>query len=508
MFLYKSKIRDKEKPGLLEEIKICAKRGVKGKDALIPREECGVCGVYNNSDAANLAYLGLYALQHRGQESAGIATTNGENLYRFAGMGKVAEIFNQSKLDQLEGKVAIGQNRYSTSGASFLRNAQPLRMLTHFGPIALAHNGNLTNSTTLRKRLENEGSILQTTVDTEVIAHLMAKSGKDKMVDAVIFAINQIKGAYSLLILTRKKLIAIRDPHGFRPLVMGKVGDTTVFASETCALDIMDAEYIRDVKPGEMVVMEEGKIVSLFPFEGKNGSASYPRSLCIFEHIYFARPDSIIFRESVYDFRINLGKQLARESYIDADLVVPVPDSSLVAAIGFSQESKIPYSMGLIRSHYIGRTFIEPEQKIRDFGAKIKYNVVKAAIKGKKVILVDDSIMRGTTSRKIIKMFRKGGVMEIHMRISAPPTRFPCYYGIDIPTSGELIASSNTVEEIRKYIGVDSLRYLSEEGMVSASARDVNFCKACFDGNYITPLEEGYDRRQNLLFQEMQVEES
>lgn len=499
----------KNREGIQEELQLCLSRADYARNQQNPSEECGVFGIYGHKYAANLAYLGLYALQHRGQESAGIASTNGENLYRYAGMGQVATVFNEDKLKELEGFAAIGHNRYSTTGASLYRNAQPLRAYTHLGAIAIAHNGNLTNTNTIRTRLEKEGSIFQTTMDSEVIVHLLARSKGKNMEEAFVDAIQQVKGAYSLVMLSNHCLIAMRDPHGFRPLVMGRVNGSTVFASETCALDIIDAEYIRDVEPGEMVIIQDGNLHSLYPFaEEEKKENYYGKSLCIFEHIYFARPDSYIFKESVYDFRFNLGKTLAKEQPVDADIVVPVPDSSVVAAIGFSQESGIPYATGLVRSHYIGRTFIEPEQKIRDFGAKIKYNVISAAIKDKRVVLVDDSIMRGTTSKKIIKMLKKGGAQEIHMRISAPPTKHPCYYGIDIPTSKELIAANLSVDEIRKYIGVDSLGYLSEKGMISASSRKINFCTACFNGKYPVPPEEGYDSKQRNLIKEMRVEES
>ncbi len=492
-------------PGMTEEIALAGRRCQRSREGIIPGEECGVFGIHNHTYAANLAYLGLYALQHRGQESAGIAATNGENLFRYAGMGQVAQVFNEKKLAQLEGYSAIGHNRYSTSGASLYRNAQPLRVYTHHGPVALAHNGNLTNSNTLRQRLEKQGSIFHTTIDSEVIVHLMAKHDQGDSLTAVIAAVREVRGAYSLLLMTTNMLVGMRDPHGFRPLVLGKLDGSYIFASETCALDIIDAQYIRDIEPGEMAVIRDGKLESYYPFGQKKSDQD--TSLCIFEHIYFARPDSFIFKESVYNFRVNLGRQLAREAPADADLVVPVPDSSVVAAIGYSQESGIPYASGLIRSHYIGRTFIEPEQKIRDFGAKIKYNVIAAAVKDKNIVLVDDSIMRGTTSRKIIKMLQRGGARKVHMRISAPPTKFPCFYGIDIPTTEELIAANHSIEGIRDFIGVDSLSYLSEEGMLSASQRDIGFCTACFTGRYKVEPEKNYDRRQRLLFQEMHIEE-
>jgi amidophosphoribosyltransferase len=471
-----------------------------------PKEECAIFGIYNSQDAANFTYLGLYSQQHRGQESSGIVSSDGEHLYRFAGMGLVANIFTESKMKELRGHMAIGHNRYSTTGASFLRNAQPLRVESHLGPISLAHNGNLVNSWDLRNRMEKQGSIFQTTIDSEVIVHLMAKSGEDNLLDALCVALREIKGAYSLLILTPKNLIAIRDPNGFRPLVMGERSDgSIVFASETCAFDITETKYIRDVEPGEMVVVDHTGIKSYYPFPEEKPS------LCIFEYIYFARPDSYIFNESVYKVRKELGKQLAKELPVEADVIVPVPDSANIAAIGYSEESGIPYANGLIRSHYIGRTFIEPDQKIRDFGAKIKYNVVREVVNGKRVVILDDSIMRGTTARKIIKMLRHAGAKEVHMRISAPPTISPCYYGIDIPTHKELIAATHTIEEITKYLRVESLAYLTVDSMNRAVAdhRGGGFCNACFTGSYpvdfTTPEDLG---NQKSLFQEYLVEES
>ncbi|MBE7412604.1 MAG: amidophosphoribosyltransferase [Leptospiraceae bacterium] len=470
-----------------------------------PKEECAVFGIFNSPEAANFTYLGLYSLQHRGQESSGIVTSDGSHLYRYAGMGLVASVFTESKIKELEGYAAIGHNRYSTTGASFLRNAQPLRVESHLGGVALAHNGNLINSWDIRKNLEKEGSIFQTTIDSEVIVHLMAKSGSKDPLVALSDALNIVQGAYSLLVLTNKYLIAVRDPNGFRPLVMGKRSDgAIVFASETCAFDITDTEYIRDVEPGEMIVVDHLGIKSYFPFSEKS------HSLCIFEYIYFARPDSYIFGESVYKIRKSLGVLLAKESPVDADVVIPVPDSAVVAAQGYSEESGIPYRSGLIRSHYVGRTFIEPDQKIRDFGAKVKYNVVKEVVNGKRVIVVDDSIMRGTTSRKIIKMIRQAGAKEIHFRVSAPPTISPCYYGIDIPTHSELIAATHTIEEIQKYLRVDSIAYLSNEMLDKSVATHPSkgFCKACFTGKYPIEFQAIEEGNQKSLFQEYAVEEN
>lgn len=489
--------------------------------ALYPREECGIYGIYGCPEAANFTYLGLYSLQHRGQESAGIVSTNGERLYRKAGMGQVSHVFNKDKLNELAGHAAIGHNRYSTTGASFLRNAQPIRVESNMGSFAVAHNGNLVNSWTLRKELESTGSIFQTTADSEVIVHLMSRSGNTDFLDALCHSLRQVKGAYSLLMLNKDALYVVRDPNGFRPLVLGQREDGSyVVASETCAFDITEAEYIRDIKPGELVRIDANGLSSHFPF------APVSESLCIFENIYFSRPDSVIFGRSVFDVRKSLGRHLAKEHPVEADVVVPVPDSSTVAALGYSEESGIPYTMGLIRSHYIGRTFIEPEQKIRDFGAKIKYNVIASAVKGKRVVLVDDSIMRGTTSRKLIKMFRKAGATEIHMRISAPPTKFPCYYGIDIPTRDELIAANNSVEEIIEYLQVDSLGYMSldttKAAMIEsdevASAQNGHstngatpqkrgWCMGCFSGEYPLELHDDVDGDQKELFPDYLVEE-
>ncbi|EOQ96897.1 amidophosphoribosyltransferase [Leptospira wolbachii serovar Codice str. CDC] len=418
-------------------------------------------------------------------------------------MGLVANIFTQPKIKELIGDSAIGHNRYSTTGASFLRNAQPIRVESHLGPVALAHNGNLVNSWDIRNRLERDGSIFQTTIDSEVIVHLMAKSHKTDLLEALCESLSQVRGAYSLLVLTPRYLIAVRDPNGFRPLVMGKRSDgAIVFASETCAFDITETEYVRDVEPGEMVVIDHTGVRSLYPFPKAKPS------LCIFEYIYFARPDSYIFEESVYKVRKSLGRQLARVMPVEADVVIPVPDSANIAALGYSEESGIPYQSGLVRSHYIGRTFIEPDQKIRDFGAKIKYNVVKEVVNGKRVVIIDDSVMRGTTSRKIIKMIRNAGAKEIHFRVSAPPTVSPCYYGIDIPTHKELIASTHSIDEIQKYLRVDTLAYLTLDTMHKAveGHKGGGFCDACFTSNY--PVEfQDHAGNQKSLFTEYATEE-
>lgn len=468
-----------------------------------PKEECAIFGIYNSKEAANFTYLGLYSMQHRGQESSGIVTTDGSHLYRYANMGLVANIFTQPKIKELIGDAAIGHNRYSTTGASFLRNAQPVRVESHLGPVALAHNGNLVNSWDIRNKLERDGSIFQTTIDSEVIVHLMAKSHKSDLLEALCESLAQVRGAYSLLVLTPRYLIAVRDPNGFRPLVMGKRSDgAIVFASETCAFDITETEYVRDVEPGEMIVIDHTGMRSLYPFPKAKPS------LCIFEYIYFARPDSYIFEESVYKVRKSLGRQLARVMPVEADVIIPVPDSANIAALGYSEESGIPYQSGLVRSHYIGRTFIEPDQKIRDFGAKIKYNVVKEVVNGKRVVIIDDSVMRGTTSRKIIKMIRNAGAKEIHFRVSAPPTVSPCYYGIDIPTHKELIASTHSIDEIQKYLRVDSLAYLTLDTMHKAveGHKGGGFCDACFTSNY--PVEfQDHAGNQKSLFTEYATEE-
>lgn len=470
-----------------------------------PKEECGIAGLYNIDEAANYAYLGIYALQHRGQESAGIVSTDEKHLFRFAGMGKVAEVFKEAKLKQLKGRHAIAHNRYSTTGASFLRNAQPIRVESRFGTMALAHNGNLSNAWSIRKKLENEGSIFQTTADSEVLCHLMARSNHSDFLAALIDAAGQIKGAFSLLVLTKDSLYAIRDPNGFRPLVLGKKEDGWVLASETCALDIIGAEYVRDIEPGELIRINSQGLESHHPFK------KAAHKLCIFEFVYFARPDSKIFNQAVYDVRFRLGEILAEESPAEGDVIIPVPDSSTVAALGFSNYSGIPFHTGLIRSHYIGRTFIEPDQKIRDFGAKLKYNAIETVVRDKRVVVLDDSIMRGTTQKKIITMLREAGAKEIHIRISSAPTRFPCYYGIDIPTKEELIAHSNSINEIRDFLKVESISYLTLEGMLRAAYADGNYCTACFDGDYPIQLDKGYQEdfnNQKTLFEEYEVEEN
>lgn len=455
-------------------------------------DECGVFGLYDHPEAANLTYLGLYALQHRGQESAGISSSNGREIKLERRMGLVAEVFNEENLQALKGHMAIGHVRYSTAGSSMVGNAQPLMIGCHRGQISLCHNGNLVNAFQIRNDLEKQGAIFMSTSDSEVVLHLIARSREETMERAIIDALSQIQGAYSLLFMTRDKMIAVRDPHGFRPLVMGRLGKSTVFASETTALDLIEADLLREVAPGEMVVVDR---------EGVNASFPFPRrepKHCVFEHIYFARPDSTIFDRHVDFSRHRLGETLAREHPVEADMVIPVPDSGVYAALGYSKQSGIPVKFALVRNHYVGRTFIEPKQSIRHFGVKIKLNPVRGLIEGRRVVLVDDSIVRGTTSRKIIKMVRQAGAREVHLMISSPPIVSPCYYGIDTPTRRELIGSSHTVEEIENYLGVESLGYLSLEGMlqsVGAEESGAPFCTSCFTGDYpVAPPGDLLDR--------------
>jgi len=451
-------------------------------------DECGVFGVFGHPEAANLTYLGLYALQHRGQESAGIVASSGGDLNLHRAMGEVEEIFQPRVLAKLPGASAIGHTRYSTAGDKALLNAQPILVDCSKGKIAVAHNGNLTNAGEWRRKLEHRGSIFQANSDTEVIVHLIARSQARNFSGALGDALNQLEGAYSLLVLTPDELYAVRDPRGFRPLVLGRIpstenGDAWLVASETCAFDLLNAQYVREIEPGEMLRISRSGLESI------HFSPPKPHQYCIFEHVYFSRPDSIIFGRSVNQSREMLGRLLAREHPVEADMVVPVPDSGVPAAIGFALESKIPFRMGLIRNHYIGRTFIEPSQAIRNFGVKLKLNPVRELIKGKRVVLVDDSIVRGTTSRKLVRMMREAGAKEVHMRISCPPTISPCYYGVDTPTRAELIASANSPEEIRKYLGADSLGYLSLPGLRQAvDDTKGDFCTSCYTGVYPTDL--------------------
>jgi len=446
-------------------------------------DECGVFGVFGHEEASKLTYLGLYALQHRGQESAGIVSSDGGELHLHRAMGEVEEIFTPPVLANLPGNLAIGHTRYSTAGDKALLNAQPIMIDCNKGKVALGHNGNLTNAAEWRRKLEHRGSIFQTNSDTEVIVHLLARSQARNLSGALGDALNQVEGAYSLLVLTTDELIAVRDPRGFRPLNLGKIGDTWLVASETCAFDLLNARYIREIEPGEMVRISRSGIESI------HFAPEKPRQQCIFEHVYFARPDSIIFGRSVNDSREALGRTLAKEHPAIADIVVPVPDSGVPAAVGYALESRIPFRMGLIRNHYIGRTFIEPSQAIRNFGVKLKLNPVRSLIEGQRVVLVDDSIVRGTTSRKIVRMVRESGAKEVHVRISCPPTISPCYYGVDTPTREELIASSSTPEEICKFIGADSLGYVSMAGLKQAvNDTEGNYCTSCYTGVYPTDL--------------------
>ncbi len=440
---------------------------------------CGIFGIYNHPEASNHTYLGLYALQHRGQESAGIVSSDGKKLYHYRQMGLVSEVFTREVLKRLPGKSAIGHVRYSTAGSSELKNAQPFVVEYSKGGMAICHNGNLTNALLIRSELESEGSIFQSNMDTEVIVHLIARAKEKKFVDRVIHALKKVEGAYSLLFLTEKEMVAVRDPHGFRPLVLGQLKDSPVIASETCAFDLIGARLIREIEPGEILLINENGIKSFHPFPHQ------PIHQCIFEFIYFARPDSLIFNRSVYEVRKSLGIQLAKESPAEVDMVVPIPDSGFPATLGYSFESKIPLELGMIRNHYIGRTFIEPEQRIRHFGVKIKLNPVKELLKNRRIVTVDDSIVRATTSRKIIKMFRHAGAKEVHMRISSPPITHPCFFGIDTPKRSELIASSLNVKQIQRFINATTLNYLSLEGLKKCVKSEAEqFCYACFTGDY------------------------
>ncbi len=446
-------------------------------------EECGVIGVFGHPEASKLAYLGLYALQHRGQESAGVVSSDGQRLFNHKAMGQVSEIFSQDVLQRLPGTLAIGHTRYSTTGSTTLTNAQPLIVDCNKGMIAVGHNGNLVNAVEIRRRLEKKGSIFQTTSDTEVILHLVAESRSRSLPDALADALRQVEGAFSIVVLTRDRVIAVRDPRGFRPLCLGRLDDGVVFASETCAFDLIGATYHGEVEPGEMVIAEASGLTRV------RFTPALQRRHCIFEHVYFSRPDSIVFGRPVHRSRENMGKLLARQCPIDADIVVPVPDSGSAAAVGYAMESGIPLKFGLIRNHYVGRTFIEPRQAIRDFGVKLKLNPVRDILDGQRVILVDDSIVRGTTSRKIVRMIREAGAKEVHMRISCPPTISPCFYGVDTPTERELIAANHTIEEIRDFINADSLGYLSLESLKEAvQDTEGHFCDACYTGKYPTEL--------------------
>lgn len=449
-------------------------------------DECGVFGIYGHSEAPALTRLGLYALQHRGQESAGIATADGERLRLTRAMGQVSEAFDERFLNSMTGDVAVGHVRYSTAGDSRIVNAQPILIDCVHGEIALCHNGNLVNAAELRSYLVGQGHIFQTNSDTEVVLHLYARSQAPTPQDAIVESVAQVRGAFSLLLLTKDHLIAVRDPHGFRPLALGTLGDATVICSETCALDLIGAKYQRDVEPGEVLVIGRDGQRSYRPFQ------SAQLSHCVFEHVYFARPDSLVFGRSVNEIRTNLGRLLAKEAPADADVVVPIPDSGMCAAVGFAEESGLPIRMGLIRNHYVGRTFIAPQQEIRGFRVRVKLNPVRSILENKKVILVDDSLVRGTTSRKIVGMVRAAGAREIHMRISCPPTVSPCYYGIDTPSRSELLGASHSIDEIRDFVKSDTLSYLSLDGLRQAvGRRSGDYCTSCYTGEY--PVEAPKD---------------
>jgi amidophosphoribosyltransferase len=463
-------------------------------------DECGVFGIFGHPEAANLTYLGLYALQHRGQEGCGIVSSDGHNLHAWRGMGLVADVFrDDSVFGKLPGQSAIGHVRYSTAGSSDLKNVQPIMVDYHRGSIAVAHNGNLVNAREIRNELERSGSIFSTTSDTEVTIHLLAGSQSDLLPDRLTEALSVVKGAYSAGFLTDTRMVAVRDPNGFRPLALGRLNDAYVVASETCAFDLIEAEFIREIEPGEMIVINKHGLTSYKPFPATQATP------CIFEFIYFARPDSTIFGHQVYQVRKQFGRQLAIEHPVDADLVIAVPDSGVPAAIGYAEQAGKPFELGLIRNHYVGRTFIEPQQSIRHFGVKLKLNPVRSVLEGKRVVVVDDSIVRGTTARKIIKMIRNAGAKEVHVRISSPPTSYPCYYGIDTPTRKELISSSHTIEEINRYITADTLGYLSQGGMLAAAGVQVDtacghFCDACFSGHYPVKFPRLKDDTQLGLF--------
>ncbi len=450
---------------------------------------CGIFGVTGHKDAARLVYLGLYALQHRGEESAGIVTCDKKRTHSHQGMGLVEDIFDERAIRSLKGNIAVGHVRYSTTGSSLERNIQPFIVNHKRGHIAIAHNGNLTNTLQLRESLEENGAIFQTTMDSEIIVHYLAHSKEKNCKEKVAEALSPLEGAYSLVMMLDDILVGARDPHGFRPLCLGKLNDAYVLASETCALDLIQAEYVREIEPGEIVFIRDKKVESIKPFAKKK------HAFCIFEYIYFARPDSNIFGKNVYLTRKRLGAQLAKESPADCDLVMPIPDSGSYAAVGFAEKSKLPFEIGMIRNHYVGRTFIQPSQFIRDFRVRVKLNPIKDVIKGKKLGIVEDSIVRGTTSKARVKTIRNSGAKKIHMRISCPPIKFPCFYGIDFPTKKELIAANNSVKGIQKFMGLDSLKYLSLEGMLKAMLLPkCEFCTACFNGDYPTKIPKKFSK--------------
>ncbi|MBU0533883.1 MAG: amidophosphoribosyltransferase [Candidatus Omnitrophica bacterium] len=452
---------------------------------------CGIFGIYGHKDASRLTYLGLYALQHRGEESAGIVAANGGGKVKsHNGMGLVSDVFNEKTIKSLHGNVAVGHVRYSTTGSSISKNIQPFLVAHRKGHIAIAHNGNLVNTRQLRRGMESKGSIFQTSMDSELVVHLIAKSDKKDKEHVIIDALSQLEGAYSIILMLNNTLIGARDPYGFRPLCIGKLDGAYVLASETCALDLIQAKYVRDIEPGEIVFIDNKGLRSIKPFPPQTHAS------CIFEYIYFSRPDSNIFEKNVYLTRKRLGKQLAKEHPVKADLIMPIPDSGNYAALGFAEASNIPYEIGMIRNHYIGRTFIQPSQFIRDFKVKIKLNPIKDVLKGKRIVIIEDSIVRGTTSRIRVKTLREAGAKEIHMRVSCPPLISPCFYGIDFPTKKELIASNRTIESIKDFIGLDSLKYLSLEGMLkSMLLPKEEFCTACFTGNYPTKLSKKVSKK-------------
>jgi amidophosphoribosyltransferase len=455
-----------------------------------PKHYCGVFGVYGHPNAAELTYYGLYALQHRGQESAGIVTSDGKHFHKHRGMGLVSQVFKGSVLHDMVGQIAVGHTRYSTTGSSHLLNAQPLTANCARGQIAIAHNGNLTNATKLRDELEARGSIFSTTVDSEIILHLMAQPSSNGNGNNLLECIRRIEGAFSLVIMTEKELIGVRDPHGFRPLSIGRIDDAWVLASETCALDLIHAKFVRDVEPGEIVIFNEKGINSHQAFPERDRTA-----FCIFEYVYFARPDSTIANRSVYKVRVEMGKELAREFPVEADIVVPVPDSGNCAALGYSLESGIPFEMAFVRNHYVGRSFLQPSQLIRDFDVRVKLNLIQTLVKGKRVIVVDDSIVRGTTCKARVNNLKEAGAKEVHVMVSCPPHMHPCVYGIDFPDRSKLMAANYSMENIRKYLNADSLHYLSQEGMVKATGLPANsFCMACYDGKYPVPYDPAVNK--------------
>lgn len=478
-----------------------------------PKHYCGVFGVYGHPRAAELTYYGLYALQHRGQESAGIVTCHDQQFHHHRGMGLVSQVFNGNILKQLPGAMAVGHTRYSTTGASLIKNAQPLTVDCARGQIAIAHNGNLTNASQLREELEARGSIFQTTVDSEIILHLMAQPSLNGHENNLIQTVNRIEGAYSLVIMTENEVIGVRDPHGFRPLCIGKLDDAWILASETCALDLINAKFVRDVEPGEIVIFDKDgmKSIQAFPMHER-------RAFCIFEYVYFARPDSTIANRSVYKVRVNMGRELAREYPIEADIVVPVPDSGNCAALGYSLESGIPYEMAFIRNHYVGRSFLQPSQLIRDFNVRVKLNLIPELVRDKRVIIVDDSIVRGTTCKARVNNLKEAGAKEVHVLVSCPPHMHPCVYGVDFPDRAKLMAANYSLDDIRKYLNADSLGYLSREGLIKATGLPADsFCMACYDGNYPVEYDPEVDkhimeRRRNrdgigeaLAKEEMQI---